>query len=503
MKISLIYPPNQHGVFQNLGLPYIASVLEQNNHDVEIIDCTAQNMDYADLKEHLKKRKPRIVGVSNIFTPMLNECIRTAQIAKEALPDALTVVGGIHPTLSPQDLVAKGIDVIVVGEGEYTMLDLIDYLKNKKRLKDIDGILYREKNGKMKFTRPRSLIENLDELPLPARHLLNMDKYPGVVYPSNERAICVSGQRGCPYNCIFCAGHHVYGKNVRFRSSKNVIKEIKQLKKDYNIRGIIFYDENLAVDRKRTEELCHRIIAEDLDIIWECQTRVTHVDLDLLKLMKRAGCISIDFGLESGVDEVLQYVKKYTTTEQMKRAVELCHKAGIFACGSFMLGHPCDTKETMLETIRFACKDLGVDLTGFQIATPYPKTEMRDIAIKQKRLIKTDYTQYYTDPSTVDGIPAYSPPGVKPGELMDMRDIGKFLVRFGSLRLFTTWMRTISVSDKNYLKNHVSRSFYLAFKLAGAFGYYTLKLFRGMRTERGKRKIHSILSYYLPGEFTY
>jgi len=400
MKILLVNPPYEESIYTEppLGLAYIAAMLE-NDFEVRIFDCVAMGWDLERYGEELKKFSPDIVGIT-AMTPTLSSAAELAKTTKRILPNAKIVLGGPHITLLSEETMKEipELDFGIMGEGEYVMRELAIALKNGKPL-DFKGIVYR-KDGKIVSNGRSELIQNLDALPFPARHLLPMDKYTKVV-GEPKKFVTMMTARGCPYNCIFCA-KAIFGRIYRERSVKNVIEEIVQLKKEYGIKEIVFYDDSFTLNRDRIMKLCDEMIKLDYRIKWKCETRVNLVDEELLKKMKKAGCYVIAYGIESGVQKNLDFLAKGVKLEDIRKAVEMTKKAGIEVEAYFIIGIPGETKEDAERTIKFA-KELDVDYVQFSILTPLPDTDLYKYAVKKGLMQDVNWSKfsYFGDKATM------------------------------------------------------------------------------------------------------
>jgi radical SAM superfamily enzyme YgiQ (UPF0313 family) len=387
------YPP--------LGIAYIASILRENGFDVEILDPVFGG--WKIVEKRLKKGDYDILGVSTL-TMNFEDGLEMAKIAKEANPGCLTVFGGNHPAILPYDVVKKKeVDIVCSGEGECTMLELIQTLEKNENLKGIRGILYKE-GDRVITNQPRPLIQNLDELPFPARDLLPMHEYlsaqvgrVGWELPSPSTSMITS--RGCPFNCTFCSSHLTFGKKIRFRSAENVVDEIEVLVNKYKLKGISFVDDTFALNLKRIKGICTEIREREINVEWMCMGRVDTVSKEMLKEMKRAGCVSIGYGIESGSQHVLdEYIKKGITLEQAERAIRITKESGITSVAYFMIGIPGETLNDIEKTIEFA-KKINPDAVNFSITIPMPGTELFETAnkigeIEVNSLRDFDYSNY-------------------------------------------------------------------------------------------------------------
>ena len=348
---TFAYPP--------LGLLALAAYVREKGHKPYIYDT---NHDNRKLLEVLWDTRPDIVGISCMSLTM-NEGLMIAQEIKKTNKNIKTVLGGIHPTIAPEDATKVYVDYIVQGEGEKAMDDII--------------------NNFMELS-PYSLIKNLDDLPIPAYDLLNWNNYRSP-YASRFPWACMVRSRGCIFKCTFCGNAKMFGNTFRCQSPQRTIEEIDQLLKITKAREISFKDTELTLD-KRLPELMELIIRKKYPIIWSCNGRASNVDEKLLKLMKLAGCRSITYGVESGDEEILKYLKKPITLDAVRNAVRLTKKVGIQTILNFMIGNPYDTKETIEKTINFAI-ELNPDYVYFGYTTPFPGTELREQAIKNNWLV--------------------------------------------------------------------------------------------------------------------
>lgn len=408
MDILLINPPSPHietnsvvGIkVPPLGLAYLAAVLEEKGHVVRIIDAHALDMSINHVAEEIDKAQPRVVGVTST-TPTNNEALSIVKATKEVCPDAFTVMGGPHVSFLPKETLRENedLDAVVIGEGEKTILSLSKAIEKKESFSNIQGIAYRNKQI---ITRnpPRPLIRNLDELPFPARHLLPMDRY--TILGKKATIAHLLSSRGCPFHCVFCASSLLFGKRFRGRSPKNVVDEMEEVVSKYSPVSIEFADDEFTLDLKRTEGICDEILERGLDTPWACSSRVDTISRPILKKMKRAGCTLIFYGIESGSQRMLDYMKKGTTLEQIEKAVKWTKQAGIETYGSFILGFPDETKEEMRQTIEFA-KKLRLDYAQFSIATPYPGTEFYDEIEEEDMLQTKDWSKFTAGKPVFEG----------------------------------------------------------------------------------------------------
>lgn len=378
-KISGAMPP--------LGLAYIASYLEQNNQTVRIIDAIAEQLDFPSLLDTVSVA-PHFIGIT-ATTMTVKSALEYAALCRVKFPRTIIVLGGVHPTLMPEDvLINKNVNFVIRGEGEYSFLKLINGMDIDK----IPGLSYK-RDGNFFHNPYGELIKDLDTLPFPAYHLLPVLKYKATL-GSYKRLPVISmiSTRGCPGKCTFCLGSYL-GGHVRMHSVKYLIEEIKMLQRDYGIKEISFYDDTFTTYKLKVQEFCRQILTEKMDLTWVCFARVDFIDEETLKLMKQAGCHQIMYGIESGNEQILKNIKKMTSLDKAKEMVALTKKIGIECRAAFMLGNPGETEETMQQTLDFA-KKLDPDIALFNITTPYPGTEMYAWADKNNYLKTKDWSLY-------------------------------------------------------------------------------------------------------------
>lgn len=402
MKVLLINPPQTF--YQGseppagnlpLGLMYIAAVLQKDGCNVEILDAfmgagtTFQpegdivnvGMSFDRIRFEVAKRKPDIVGISGPFTCQIGNAIKVSNIIKEVNQKILTVAGGPHVTLVPKEFLeeAKDVDIVVIGEGEYTMREIVEAFEGKKQFAEVLGIAYRQNSGVV-VNSPRPLIENLDELPYPAYDLVDMEHYlqppEGIGYRSfQNRAVSMVTSRGCPFNCCFCAVHLHMGQRFRAHSAKYVLDQIQYVVEKYKVRNVFFEDDNLTLSIQRFEAICDGLIERKIKIGWETPNgvRADCLTLELLKKMKQSGAKSIFVGVESGDQQILD--KVICKSLDLNRVVEFAknaQKIGLKTGAFYIIGFPGETKENMQRTVDFALElkrryDVGMHLFA---ATP-------------------------------------------------------------------------------------------------------------------------------------
>lgn len=392
MKIALINAPGKEIRVEPLGLEYLASSLKSNNIGVTLIDATIEGLSEEKFVSTLRKIDPDVIGISMTTMGLLQD-LKGLSLAKKACPDAKIVVGGPHPSAVPIELMnsVKDIDFAVIGEGEITLVEVIKSLENSEDLKNINGIAFKE-NGNIKLTQSREQIKNLDSIPFPSREFIDFKKVvAGLPFGRRKPFSIMMTSRGCPYKCIFCS-KSVFGNKYRYRSVKDVMKEIEYLI-SFGIKEIRFYDDIFTLNQKRIIELCEELITSNFDLIWSCEGRVDTVSRDLLEKIKKAGCYHISYGVESGSQKILDRAKKGINVSQTRGAFKITKEVGLEASAFFMFGLPGESKETLKETLS-VIKDIQPDFISASPVWIPPETELFRIAKEEKLIENIDWCNF-------------------------------------------------------------------------------------------------------------
>jgi len=379
-KITPEYPP--------LGLAYIASFLERADHEVKIIDLSVENYDEIKLMKLIDKFSPAIIGIT-ANTPTADSAYRIVHSLKSAFPDILFIMGGPHPTVLPDEALQYA-DVVIRGEGEETFLEIADKGFTKKMLMETKGISMRF-NGKKIRNPDREFNTDLDSFPLPARHLLPMNKYHyfgARKYPLTN----ILTSRGCPFQCSYC-NKKIFGHKFRARSPEDVLKEIDFLVQVLHIKEIHISDDTFCLDKKRVLEICRLVKERGYDLVFFPHNgfRVDTVDSELLESMKSAGFYAQVFGVESGNQQILMNIRKGITLEQVRTAFRLSKELGFETWGTFILGLMGETKQSAMDTIKFAI-ELDPDVAKIHILVPYPGT--RDYERLKDRMVVKEWADF-------------------------------------------------------------------------------------------------------------
>lgn len=411
MKVLLINPPYEGnintwtpdstnraiGAQPPIGIAYLASILEANGIEVSILDANALGLGASGIRERVRRENPDIAGVT-AMTLIAPNALAVCRLVKES-SDAVTVVGGPHVSLFPEEtLSSEYVDYAMDGESEHTFLEFVKARGRAEAVREIDGMVYRE-GGAIRRNR-FSIVKDLNALPYPAVHLLPLERY-SLANAQNPFGSIVTS-RGCPYKCSFCIRGPV-DKFIRFRDPSNVVDEIEYLIKRFKVREINIRNDTVTVKRSHISGICEEILRRNMMIRWQGPTRVDCVDRDLLFLMKKAGCHTLRFGIESGNQGVLDRMNKGITLEQVRNSVRWAREAGIEIMAYFMVGYIDETPETMTDTINFA-RELSPDGAIFSIGTPLPATELFHEAVK-RGMIEEDYWKEYVTGKRHDRAP--------------------------------------------------------------------------------------------------
>ncbi len=375
-----------------ISLPMIAGALEAKNHDVKILDCIANDVDVEGLKTAITEFNPGFV-LFNMSTATSASDIEVINRMRPLTKSHFTVIGNHATSLPEEVLMASGLDSVIRREPELTTQDLVDAIEKGKGLGQVLGITFKNTDGTIVNNDDRPFNENLDDLPFAARHLLENARYTLPVI--NEPYTLIITSRGCPYSCIYCTAHQYYGKKLRLRSAENVGDEMQECLEKHHIRNFTMWSDTFNQSKKFVLDVCAEINRRGMDkkIRWMANSRVDHVDAEVLGEMKSSGCIGVSYGVESGVDEILEKMKKGANAQQAKDAVRLTKMAGIEVLTHIIFGLPGETIETINKTIEYV-KEMDPDYAQFYCAIPFPKTELEDMGKKNGWISTEDYSKY-------------------------------------------------------------------------------------------------------------
>lgn len=399
-RVAKIPPP--------LNLAYLVAILGKNNHQVKVLDLNISrfsNSIETVLRNALLAYNPTIVGIP-FYTIIVEEAEKVAREVKRYNEKIVVIAGGPHATAVPDEVIQnRDIDLLIKREGEISLLEVVSCIKYGKGLEEIKGISFR-KDNRIVHTPDRELVRDLDSLPSPAWDKLDLHQYQAT--RNGFRYLPIITSRGCPYRCIYCQ-KNIFGETIRFTSAEKTIAEIEEAKKRYGYQCFIIYDDCFTLNHRRLNKILDIIIEKELKVKWFCQGRVNTVNYEILKKMKRAGCIGIGYGIESGSTEILKKINKNITLAQVREAAELTRKAGIPSIAGFMIGFPWDTHETIRQTISLA-HSLPLTRVNFFLVVPYPATTLYNL-VKEMKLLdeKAGWERYghFSSGSDVDVAPLF------------------------------------------------------------------------------------------------
>lgn len=400
--VLLIQTPNIIGTFFNLtgneiplSLCYLAAYLHDRGHRAAICDLALEPNPEVALAKALFEFKPKLVGISS-YTPNVELAAKFAGLVKEQAPGTSVVLGGFHASALPEQTLREFpvFDYVVVGEGEQTLVELLECLQIGGDPATVQGLGYRRDN-EFFLAEPRPLIEDLDTLPFPDRGLVSLARYipdPGNYWQLPSTGILYS--RGCPFHCAFCS-KSVFNDKIRYRRDDCFIAEINQCIEDHGIHDFRLEDEAPTINVKRIRSMCEALIANERAITWNCYSRVDTIDEQTMRLMKRAGCYHITYGIESAIPETLARIDKKLDLAKAMETVNLTKKLGIECKANFIIGFPWETAAQMRQVIRYA-KRLSPDLITFNLFKPLPGSRLYEELNKSGRLRHERWKDYFT-----------------------------------------------------------------------------------------------------------
>jgi anaerobic magnesium-protoporphyrin IX monomethyl ester cyclase len=420
MKVLLINPPalnelmgnnpaiieSERGYNPPLSLLMLAGYLLEHRprHEVTVVDAQVEEMDYPRLEQHLGSLEFDVVGITAMTFTML-DVKAIIDIVKKINPGSKVVLGGPHVNIYPGETInLEGVDFLVLGEGEIRFAELLDNLENSNRLREIDGLVFKDLQGQMVFTGSPGIIpeEVLDTLPFPARQLTPYRRYSSLLAKRTPVTTMITS-RGCPYKCSFCNRPHL-GKKFRALSPRRVVEEFEACLA-LGIHEFLIYDDTFTVRKERVKEICRLLIRKKLDVGFDIRARVDTLDEEMLALLKRAGCRGIHYGIEAGTQKILSVLKKGIDLHQAKEVFALTKKYRMQTLAYFMIGAPGETAEDIEKTFKTAVW-LNPDFLHLTILTPFPGTPLYREGI-EKGIIERDYWREFAVNPTGDFQPPH------------------------------------------------------------------------------------------------
>jgi len=408
LKVLFVEPPKEFWFLMGeylpppLGILELAAYLEAHDKNVEIkvLDCQAERIGWRELEKHIEDFNPDVIAPGAVATCNTYTVLRTLELAKKVNPEVITVVGGQHFTALAHESLEKypEIDVVVRGEGERTFTELIESIKKGKPFTEVKGISFCH-NGKIIHNPPRPLIKNLDELPFPGYQFVeeNIKEYHFAMMAGRKAGYAlIEGSRGCFHRCVFCSQWRHWGGTWRAKTPRRIADEMEYCYTKYGIRFLWLTDDNLGLG-KRTSELCDEIMKRGIadDIMWFAQARcddIVHYS-KILPKMRKAGCLWILTGIESHSQETLENFNKGIKPSDAEKAIKLLQENDIFAQATFIIGERRDTHKSIEELRKFVNK-VDPDLAIFMILTPFPGTELYEVAKRNGWIEDTNWAHY-------------------------------------------------------------------------------------------------------------
>ena len=413
-RILLINPPfyrlmGSHFNGLSTGLCSIGSVLASEGHFVRIFNADYENSSvygnlkdifdsypnyknllsdfdhpiWSEIRSAIRNFSPQIVGIT-MLTGTYKSAENIARICKQINKDITVIVGGTHPTVMPDEVIMSPYyDYVIRGEGEFSFLELANGIDPAK----VNGVTYKAGEGRIQNNPERDFIQNIDTLSLPGRDLY-------INPSSNFDYGYVLTARGCPFECTFCASKKIWKQTVRYRSPESIFTELQGVHEKYGTCFFYFIDDTFTLNKARAKKICSLIIENNLKIEWICDTRVDTLDFELLKLMKKSGCIRVKLGIESGSDRILKSIKKKITKQQIQNVIAMIKKVGIEITAYIMIGFPDETNEDVKETLKFA-ELIDAAYYSISILAPYPGTEIYEQAQKRGVSLPKEHWEYF------------------------------------------------------------------------------------------------------------
>jgi len=458
MKLQLIFQPwcSTFGIFKRvarkassfppLGLCYIAAIAEKCGWDVQIIDAEVEGLSHEDILERISRFQPDLIGLT-ASTPFFHNVVELTKAIKERYKIPVAV-GGPHISLMREKAFLEIFDYLFIGESENILPEFFNRLVSQKTMEGLPGIMYRDRE-RICYCGEATRIQNLDEIPWPARHLIPIEKYYIGTLKGKLNYTSFFLSRGCPFDCVFCA-NKLYGKKMRRRSIAGAIAELSHIVNDLKIKHIYFLDDTLTLNREYILELCKAIKEAKLKFTFEGSTRADLWDEEMVKIMKSCGLIRISFGLETVDLRVRKIIKKEVPIKSYFYANRLNNRLRIETINSVMLGLPGDTRKSIKRTIDFLCMARDIEHTTYGIAIPYPGTEMLEMARQNKhglKLLTEDFSQYQRY-----GYAVMQVGDISPEELIALQ-------KYGLMRIYSCWWRIWPLLRRHGIRAILSPTF--------------------------------------------
>lgn len=386
---------DERGIYPPIGLLSIAAYLRERGPsgiEVLVLDTVLENYTDEQIEAWLRREAPDVVGVQTLTFTLL-DALAVVKLVKKTLPTAITVLGGRHCDIYPVETLSQpGVDFVVMGEGEETMTRLIEHLREPDILESVSGLVF--KRGDRVVRNPSQMLSNLDDLPFPARELTAWKDYRYLLAKKSIFTTLITS-RGCPYSCVFCDEGHQRFRSV---SASKVVEEIQDCKLRLGIDHFFIFDSTFTIDRQRVLDICRLLVERKVDITFDVRSRVNLVDQEMLRALRRAGCVRIQYGVESGNDKVLEAISKRITVDLVRDVVKETRAHGFEILCDFMIGLPGETQQEVEDTIRLSL-ELPIDYAQFAITVPYPNTKLYELGIA-RGLFDDYWEEFSRNPSS-------------------------------------------------------------------------------------------------------
>jgi len=392
--LSEIYPNSVEDaeevdvIHPSLGILYLSSYIKKHGYNPVVLDHLAKRVGN-NVREMIDLIKELKIGIVFITCMTANYEVALQYAIGAKSEGRLVVLGGPHASCCAYSVIQSPyIDIVSEGEGEQTTLELLNALYASEDINKVAGVVFLE-NGHVVRMRKRARISDLDRIPIPDYIGINMSPY------IRTQSLGMISSRGCPNNCLFCSSRCIWGNRIAYRSINNIIEEMDFLCGQYNYAGkeLLFYDDNITLNRKRLKALCDSMIDREYNFKWKCMSRVDTISSEMLESMKKAGCYSISFGVESANEYSLNMTNKNISIEKVEQAITMCKEAGIIFHGYFMIGFPWETKRDFMDTVSFICSHSDME-ASLSVLTPYPGTSFFDEREKWNIEIDEDWRKY-------------------------------------------------------------------------------------------------------------
>lgn len=449
MKIGFLYPSwtGAYGIFgyfarRNSGWPpmnlaLLAAIVEEAGHEAFIVDGQVEDLTPKQLAEKTLALKPDIIGFT-ATSPFFHIQKDTAEALKSIAPEIPIIVGGPHVSIVKEEALLPCFDYAFVGEVEKSLPQFLGMLENGQDISSAKGIIFR-RDGESHFTGHSPWLEDMNSLPFPARHLLDMDSYKIGTLNGRNHFTTIQGQRGCPWKCIFCASEHLNTTRIIRRTPENIVAEMKQVVDRYDVRHFQFYDDVLTLSREHILAVCDEIEKHGLRITFEGSTRANLVDDAMIKRMSECGLIRMSFGVETVNPEMRKTIKKKVPMKHYIEANRILNKYNVEATNTLMIGLPGETRETVNETLEFLKNSREVKQANLAITVPYPGTELYEMAISGEngiKLLSRDFSEYRRYGMAVTEIN-----GLTPKDLVNIQNEGFIAIYSAPWRWQSMWAK--------------------------------------------------------------